>query len=225
MVKRKLSIGLVMILFLIISIQIFAQPEGKNFFSILTSREKIEKVILSMGNWGPLFYIILYILVTITMISPLPVALVGGIIFGPVMGLVYTMAGAGLGLTLSFVIARHLARKKLEEKFGETEIMKKIDSGVEKDGWLILATTRLLPIFPFGIQNYVYGLTSIGLMQYVVLSIIFILPGTSVFVMLAGAFTSGNREMVVKYSLIASLVFFSLAIITKYLKKRARIEN
>ena len=197
----------------------------KVIFSYLANREKLETVITMLGVWGPLAYIILYALVTITMLSVLPITIAGGIIFGPIMGVIYTAIGAGLGLSLSFLIARYIARGVIEKKFGNTSAFKKIDEGVRKDGWFILATTRLLPIFPFGIQNYVYGLTSIGFVQYSLLSIIFILPGTSVFVMLAGAFASGDKATVLKYSITASLIFMGLMVVTKMIKKKSEAKE
>ncbi|MCS5422985.1 MULTISPECIES: TVP38/TMEM64 family protein [Psychrilyobacter] len=197
----------------------------KVLFSYLTERAKLESVITMLGVWGPLAYIILYIVITISMMSVLPVTIAGGIIFGPIMGVVYTAIGAGIGLSLSFLIARYVARGAIERKFGNTAVFKKIDEGVKKDGWFILAVTRLIPIFPFGIQNYVYGLTSIGFMQYAILSTIFILLGTSVYVMLAGAFVSGDRDIVLKYSIIASLIFMGLMVVTKIIKIKMELKK
>ncbi|UUV17509.1 rhodanese-like domain-containing protein [Fusobacteria bacterium ZRK30] len=197
----------------------------KVLFSYLAKREKLESVITMLGVWGPLAYILMYIFITLTISPALPITIAGGIIFGPVMGVVYTAIGAGIGLSLSFLIARYVAREAIERKFGNTAVFKKIDEGVKKDGWFILAVTRLIPIFPFGIQNYVYGLTSIGFIKYVVLSIIFILPGSSVYVMLAGAFTSGDKAIVLRYSITASLIFMGLMVVTKIIKKKIELQN
>ena len=194
----------------------------KKLFSYLTNRKKLEMAITRLGVLGPLAYILMYIFITVTMLPALPLTLAGGILFGPTMGIVYTAIGAGIGLSLSFLIARYIAREAVEKKFGKTAAFIKIDEGVKKDGWFILAITRLIPIFPFGIQNYVYGLTSIGFIQYSLLSIIFILPGTSVFVILAGAFASGDKSIVFKYSIIASLIFMGLMIVTKIIKKKMK---
>lgn len=197
----------------------------KVLFSYLAKREKLESVITILGVWGPLAYILMYIFITLTISPALPITIAGGIIFGPVMGVVYTAIGAGIGLSLSFLIARYVAREAIERKFGNTAIFKKIDEGVKKDGWFILAVTRLIPIFPFGIQNYVYGLTSIGFVRYAVLSTIFILPGSSVYVMLAGAFTSGDKATVLKYSITASLIFLGLMVVTRIIKKKMELRK
>ncbi|MGL4534127.1 MAG: TVP38/TMEM64 family protein, partial [Fusobacteriaceae bacterium] len=152
----------------------------------------------------------------------LPITLVGGIVFGPILGVVYTVIGASLGLAFSFLIARYVARKPIENKFGNTDNFKRINEGVKNEGWFILATTRLLPVFPFGIQNYVYGLTDISFLKYWLLSTTFILPGTSVFVILAGAVASGDKKTAIKYSVIASLILFALTIITKIISKNSK---
>lgn len=188
----------------------------------LKDREKLEALIKGLGVWGPIAYIGMYALVTITCVSVLPLTLAGGLIFGAVMGVVYTAIGACFGLSLAFLIARYIARKPIENRFGQTEAFKKINDGVKNEGWFILATTRLLPVFPFGIQNYVYGLTPISFIQYSVLSTIFILPGTSVFVLLAGAVASGDMKTAVKMSITASLIFFALTMITKVIAKKSK---
>lgn len=188
----------------------------------LKDREKMKALIESFGVWGPLVYIVTYTLVTITGISAVPMTIVGGLVFGPLMGVVYTALGAGIGLSLAFLIARYIAKDFIEEKFGQTEVFKKINEGVKRDGWFILATTRLLPIFPFGIQNYVYGMTPIGFFQYSLLSTIFILPGTSVFVILAGAVASGDTAKATRLAIIASLIFFAITVVTKVIAKKAR---
>ncbi|MGL4402359.1 MAG: TVP38/TMEM64 family protein [Fusobacteriaceae bacterium] len=188
----------------------------------MKDRQKLETLIQSLGVWGPVAYIGMYALITITCLSVLPVTLVGGIVFGPIMGTIYTAIGASIGLSLAFLIARYVARKPIEEKFGNSDAFKKINEGVKNEGWFILATTRLLPVFPFGIQNYVYGLTPISFLQYSLLSTLFILPGTSVFVILAGAVASGDTKTAIKYSIIASLIFFALTLVTKLIAKKSK---
>ena len=188
--------------------------------SYLKDREKLEKVIGSLGILAPIVYIVIYIFVTISCVSALPLTVAGGILFGPVLGIIYTALGAGIGLSLSFLIARYIMKDYIERKFGNSEILKKIQMGIKSQGWFILAITRLLPIFPFGIQNYIYGLTEIGFLKYSILSTIFILPGTTVFILLAGAISSGDLRKAIKLSLIASIIFLSLIIIGKIIGKK-----
>lgn len=206
------------IIFLLLLILIFFIMKFDLYYYV-NHRDELKIVIENLGYTGILVYIVVYVLVTISCISPLPVAVVGGLVYG-VVGIIYTMIGASIGLVLSFLISRYLIRDRLEKRFKNNAIYQKINKGLEEDGWFILAVTRLLPIFPFGIQNYIYGLTSVRFLQYSILSIIFIFPGTCVFTLLAGAVASGNIKTAGKLSLIASIIFLILTIITKIISKK-----
>ncbi|MGL5087854.1 MAG: TVP38/TMEM64 family protein [Cetobacterium sp.] len=220
--NKKIIKRVILLLFLLMIL--FGLKES-NVLEYLKDRKNLEELIKSLGVWGPISYIGLYAAITITCVSTLPLTLAGGIIFGPIIGIVYTVIGACLGLSLSFLIARYILKSPIEKKFGDTEVFKKINEGVKNDGWFILATTRLLPVFPFGIQNYIYGLTSISFIKYSLLSTLFILPGTSVFVLLAGAVTSGDMKTAIKISIIASLIFFLLTVLTKIIAKKKKVSK
>ncbi|MGL5963688.1 MAG: rhodanese-like domain-containing protein, partial [Fusobacteriaceae bacterium] len=68
----------------------------------------------------------------------------------------------------------------------------------------------------------VYGLTSISFLQYWILSTIFILPGTAVFVILAGAVASGDTKKATMYFMIATAIFFALTLLTKLIAKKSK---
>ena len=217
--NKKRIAKLFIIIFIAFLFFLFFKYDGVKY---IKDKEQLKTLIESFGILAPLSYILLYCIVTVTTISTLPLSLAGGVLFGPVYGIIYTMIGASFGMMSSFLIARYIAKDFIERKFSNLQIFKKINEGVKKDGPFILAVTRLLPIFPFGIQNYLYGLTSISFFKYTIFSIIFILPGTSVFVLLAGAISAGNTKDAAKISLIASLIFLALTIITKIIQNKIK---
>jgi uncharacterized membrane protein YdjX (TVP38/TMEM64 family) len=180
----------------------------------------LKKWIESFGILGPLVYIVLYIISTLFFLPGTPVTVLGGIVFGPVKGLLYTIIGAGIGLSLAFLTARYALRGSIEEKFANSSVFKKLDEGVKNEGWRILITTRLVPIFPFNVQNYVYGLTNISFIQYSVLSTIFIIPGTTALVFSAGAIASGEGFSTKNLMFIAigALLFVLVSLIPKFLR-------
>lgn len=216
--KRTSKIALTILVIIILLVLLV----DNSVLDYLKDRKKLENFIKGLGILAPAAYIVLYSIVTVSCISVLPLTLVGGAVFGPVMGVVYTMVGASIGLCLSFLIARYVAKDYVENKFKNSEIYKKIDKGIKEKGWFIVAITRLIPVFPFGIQNYIYGLTPISFFKYSILSIIFILPGTSVFVILAGALTSMDTNVAVKYSMVASLIILFLVVIAKFITKKIK---
>jgi len=111
---------------------------------------------------------------------------VGGMLFGPFWGVVYTITGATAGACLAFLIARYAARDWVEGKLTSPR-WKKLDEGVERNGWKVVAFTRLIPLFPFNLLNYAFGLTKIGFVPYAVTSFICMLPACIAFIVFSSS--------------------------------------
>ena len=57
------------------------------------------------------------------------------------------------------------------------ERLARLIRGVEEEGWRFVAFVRLVPLFPFNLMNYAFGLTRIRLGEYVVASFVCMAPG------------------------------------------------
>lgn len=140
----------------------------------------------SLGSWAPAVYVIAYAASSVLMLPGLPVTILGGLLFGPVWGSVYVMAGATIGAALAFLIARRMGRQWVESviKGGRFE---ELDRKVAKQGWKIVAITRLIPIFPYNFLNYAFGLTSVSFASYIIASFFFMMPGAIAYVALSSS--------------------------------------
>ena len=156
---------------------------------------KIKTWVASFGKIAPLIYIGLYLVSTVFFLPGSPVTVLAGFVFGPLWGVFYASVASIISVSIAFLIARYVARDLVEGWVKDNTQFRKIDEQVEEQGWRILMFTRLVPIFPFNLQNYAYGLTSIRFSTYVLVSAIFMLPGTAVFVQLGGAFVSGEGNI------------------------------
>ena len=65
-----------------------------------------------------------------------------------------------------------------------------IDRAVGREGLKIVLLTRLSPVFPFNLLNYAFGLTTVSLRDYVLGSLVGMLPGTVMYVYLGSLITS-----------------------------------
>lgn len=183
-----------------------------------------------LGFWAPLVFILIWILACIFLLPGLPVSLAGGLIFGAVWGTVWTTIGANIGAAVAFLIGRYAARDMVAGWMEKNEHLKKIDEGVKQQGWRMLLITRLVPIFPFNIQNYVYGLTKIPLSTYVLVTLPSMVPASIAFNFAAGSareviLAGGQPEAVKKtivYLAIAAVFFVLLSLIPGWVKKRVK---
>jgi uncharacterized membrane protein YdjX (TVP38/TMEM64 family) len=136
----------------------------------------------SLGMWGPVIFIIIYIVACVLLIPGTILTLGAGVIFGVVKGSVIVSISATLGATAAFLAGRYLARDWVAGKIEENQKFKSIDEAVAREGWKIVGLTRLSPVFPFVILNYAYGLTKVSLRDYFFASWIGMIPGTVMYV-------------------------------------------
>src|SRR5258705_13729471 len=71
-----------------------------------------------------------------------------------------------LGATLAFMIARYFASDWVSARAGER--LAALVQGVEEEGWRFVAFVRLVPLFPFNLVNYAFGVTRIRRGEYVI---------------------------------------------------------
>jgi uncharacterized membrane protein YdjX (TVP38/TMEM64 family)/Fe-S oxidoreductase len=149
--------------------------------------ETLRQTVASLGSLGPLAYMLLYAIAPALFLPGLPLTLAGGILFGPVWGVVYAITGATAGASLAFLISRYMARDWVRAKLSGPK-WRRLEQGVEKNGWKIVAFTRLAPVFPFNLLNYAFGLTAIGFFPYAVTSFVCMLPACIAFIVFSSSF-------------------------------------
>ena len=214
-IKILITVGIVVAVYLVL------RSYGVTDEIRLENVPKIKTWVASFGKIAPLIYIGLYLVSTVFFLPGSPVTVLAGFVFGPLWGVFYASVASIISVSVAFLIARYVARDLVEGWVKDNAQFRKIDEQVEEQGWRILMFTRLVPIFPFNLQNYAYGLTSIRFSTYVLVSAIFMLPGTAVFVQLGGAFVSGEGNIwkTLLYLGVAGVLMLLLSLIPKLLQK------
>ena len=106
--------------------------------------------------------------------------LVGGAIFGLVVGTILVSFASAIGATLAFLASRLLLRDWVQMKFGDR--LAPVNAGIEREGAFYLFALRLVPLFPFFVVNLVMGLTKIRTWTFYWVSQLGMLAGTIVYV-------------------------------------------
>ena len=96
---------------------------------------------------------------------------------------------------MAFMAGRYAARGWVESWTSANEQLKKLDKGVERHGWRMLVVTRLVPLFPFNLQNYAYGLTKVGLSTYVFVTGVFMAPGVAAYTFAGGSLATAREDL------------------------------
>jgi uncharacterized membrane protein YdjX (TVP38/TMEM64 family) len=138
----------------------------------------------SFGPWGMVFYIGVYAIATVLFVPGWILTVGAGVAFGLFWGTFTALIGATIGATFAFLIARYVARGAVSKRFGKNKKFQAIDDAIGQQGWKMVGLLRLSPLIPFNLSNYLYGLTAIAFVPYVLATFVGMLPGAVLYVYL-----------------------------------------
>ena len=180
----------------------------------------------TLGPLGPIVFVLIYIGATVSAIPGTILGVAAGVIFGSIIGVILVSISSTIGACICFLIARYFARDAVERWFSKSEKFQRLDKLTEEHGTIIIAITRLIPLFPFNLLNYGFGLTRVSFKTYMFWSWLCMLPGSILFVVGADVFTQFITYGKISWELIAIIVVFSVILVLmgrysyKKLKKR-----
>lgn len=105
--------------------------------------------------------------------------LVGGYLFGTLIGGTATVLGATIGACLVFLAAKTALGGLFREKAGSALL--RMEEGFQANALSYLLVLRLVPIFPFWLVNIVPALLEVPLRTYFIGTLVGIIPGTFVY--------------------------------------------
>ena len=99
-----------------------------------------------------------------------------GALFGVVGGTIVVVIGATIAATIAFLLARTILRRRVQAMAAKNPKFGAVDRAIAREGAKIVILIRLSAVFPFFVVNYVFGLTGIRLVPYVIATFLGILP-------------------------------------------------
>lgn len=218
-IARAIGIGL-----LLLAIATVAYgTELTDYFSI-ANLDTLRDWIDGFGAIAPIVFIAVYIVAVVAFLPAAPLTLLGGLLFGAGWGTLWTWIGAMLGSTGAFLVGRYATRGLVKSWKENNERVRSLDEGVEKHGWRMLLITRLVPVFPFSLQNYVYGLTKIRLGTYMLLTAVCIVPGVAVYTFAGGSLAAARENLATTflYLGISAVLFVLVSLIPGWIRRRSK---
>ncbi|GFQ00645.1 tvp38/tmem64 family membrane protein slr0305 [Phtheirospermum japonicum] len=144
-------------------------------------------IIEGYGPTGYALFVAVYAGLEILAIPAIPLTMSAGLLFGPVTGTIIVSISGTLAASAAFLIARYFARERILKLVEGNKKFLAIDKAIGENGFRVVTLLRLSPLLPFSLGNYLYGLTSVKFVPYVLGSWLGMLPGSWAYVS-AGAF-------------------------------------
>ena len=124
-------------------------------------------------------------------------AVFAGMLFGPWLGTLLCLLATTMGAVLAFLAGRFFLRDAVKPMVMKNRWLRQLlfEEAGRKDV-LVLAITRLVPLFPYNLQNFAYGITDIPLSTYTLSTFLFMAPGVAMFTLgTAGLTAEGNTQL------------------------------
>lgn len=164
-----------------------------NFDALRLYNKEIQHFVVQHLFLSILTYSILYIaIVGLSVPVATFMTLLGGFLFGQIVGTMTVVLSATLGATILFLAVRYASESFIAEKTGLW--VQKMQRGFQDNALYYLLMLRLIPIFPFVAVNLVAAILQIPLRTFFWGTFIGIIPGSFVYVSIGNSLKDVIQE-------------------------------
>ena len=165
---------------------------------------KLDALVQGAGPLGPVLFIFVYAL-GVLFLPATPFTIAGAVIFGKFHGMLYNLVADTLGASISFFLGRYFLHG-VARGFLETR-MPWLDRKTADEGVSVIFYLRIF-WFPFIVLNYAAGATRIRFRDYILGTVLGLLPPVFIFTYFVGAM----KEVLATYRRPADLLTYDLLI-------------
>lgn len=170
----------------------------------------------------PVFFLSLFVLMSLLLLPTLPLNLLAGFLWGPYWGTCFSVTGATAGAVCAFLFSRYLARDYCTRKF-QNPAWSWLQGEIERRGWKAVAFVRVNSVFPSGPLNYYFGLTPVPFYTFAWSTALFLLPPAflvaSIGHWMGWSALTGSAQNLFHILVIISAIITLMVIVTVILKK------
>jgi len=143
--------------------------------------ETVRLWILSLGIQGVAVFCALYVLITVVLGPASGLTLLAGLVYGA-WGFPLVVVSATLSAAVAFLLGRYVARERVNHWIAGKPRLLALNSAVSDEGWRVVLLMRLSPVIPFGLQSYLFAVTHIGFVPFVLATFVGTMPATALYV-------------------------------------------
>lgn len=141
---------------------------------------------LRRSAWAPVLVPAVYALASLVAFPVTVLIAVTGIIFGPLWGFVYSLAGCLAGGALTFFVGVWFGRVMLIDRLGAR--VPRVMRFLRKRGVVTVALIRMVPVAPFSVVNVVAGAARVRFRDFMLGTALGMVPGIAVMTLLGNQF-------------------------------------
>jgi len=161
------------------------------------------------GYYGLLVILVLYVVFALILAPVWFFALFLSYSFGFSMGLGFTNVGYFLCSSANFLLGRYRFSQRLQRRLEEEEEKDKVDilagrstgygslwpyirADIDKMGFIFVLVVHFAPFIPFGLTTYIFGITNVRYITFIVATLLGLLPKNILYCLLGTAIKNIN---------------------------------
>ena len=156
-----------------------------------------------LGALAPAAFVV-YVAATLIGVPGMPSTLLSPVLFGAWPAVAVMIVASGLSAVAAFLVARYLARDAVVARLARTAAFTRLSRLLEAPDRVVIPLLRILPVAPFAVVNYGFGLTRISLWRYTTWSLLGMIPMNLVLVLGADLFYAAATRGAVPWPLAAA---------------------
>ena len=155
-------------------------------------------------------------------------AVFAGVLFGPWIGTLICLIATTIGAIAAYLVGKFFLKDAIKPLIMKNRWLKKVlFDDVGRSDIIVLMITRLVPLFPYNLQNFAYGITDISLGSYSLYTFLFMTPGVALFTIgSAGIVDSTNRVLYIAIAvvLLVAVLLLGYVVKKKFLGEETKVE-
>lgn len=137
-----------------------------------------------VGAAGVAVFAAVYIVAAVAFVPQIALTIPAGFSYGVAEAFAISWAASFVAACIAFALGRSLLRDRIVRHYRRDRRIAELDRAVRARGTLVVMLLRLSPMFPFAAINYVMASTAIRPRQFVVGTLIGLVPNTLLYVYL-----------------------------------------
>ena len=166
----------------------------------------------TLGVLAPVAYVAVYVVATLLGVPGMPFTLLAPLLFGVWPAVAVMIVASTISALAGFLIARYLARDALMARLEGSAGFSRLTALLEAHDWVVIPVLRIVPLMPFAVVNYGFGLTGISVWRYAAWSLLAMAPMNVVLVLGAELFYTAFTRGAVPWPLVAGALAAALLV-------------
>lgn len=177
------------------------------------------------GIWGILIFILLYAIRPLILFPSTIITLAGGFVFGPVLGVLYTIIASNISSTIAFYVGRYFGEGLFKDD-GSDGLLQRYARRMRENSFETVMTMRFI-FLPYDAVSYLAGFLRIKYLPFILATALGSIPGTIAFVGFGASVESldGGLPSLNPVTLGFSVVIFIVSIALSRLFKKKETQT